>query len=294
MNWKTLLEDRIKAPIGEEFYVGGAGASDSKSGRIALEPFLKLATALAHCKSGRHDVIWVQDYWENDTFPVVIEKTNVHIIGLMTRQPAAWPIMNAGAHACFSIGEAAGGGMCCEISGLSMITDATHPCIDVVSLYTQIWIHNCAFGEHGIAQDGIYAPGFSAELGWSVIEDNIFGKELVRDGIRVYAPTWTDIKNNRFNEYGGVGINFFCDVPDAQGGWIIGNRFFKSIGAAAGWAITMDKVAAAKIDDNRAMESGVAPQHNPYKDTSTGVPGTTKNGWGANWSGGVTVMPDVS
>jgi len=290
-NWKDLLSDRIKAPVGHEFFVGGSGASDSKSGQIATEPFEKIATALAHCVDGRHDVIWVQDYWANDTFPIVYNKQCVHIIGLMTKQPGGWPMMNPGAYPCFQIGTTGGYG---EISGLIMGADATHPCIEITAGgNTRMWIHNCSFGEHIVAQDGIISE-IGTELVWSIIEDNVFGKALVRDGLRIYSPSWTDIKNNRFSEYGGIGINYYGDNAAARGGWLIGNRFFKAIGAAAGWAITLNAIQMTKLDDNRAMESGVAPQNNPYKDTSSGVAGTTKNAWGVNWSGGLTIMPDAA
>ena len=293
-NWRVLLEDRIKAPIGEEFYVGGAGASDAKSGQIAEEPFLKIATALAQCKSGRHDVIWVQDYWENDTFPIVLNKQCVHILGLSTRALAAqWPRMNGGAHPIFQIGAQA----YCEIAGLSMITDATHPCIEVVSADCQIHLHHLALGEHGVAQDGISAPDGGDDLNQSTVEYCIFGKGLVRDGVRLFGASWATIRNNIFDQYGGIGVDFI-GPSTVYLGQVIGNRFYKgsaAIGAAAGWAITILSSKEAMIDDNRAMESGVGPQNNPYKDTSGGgVAGATKNGWGANWSGGVTVMPDVS
>lgn len=295
-NWRVLLEDRIKAPIGEEFYVGGAGASDSKSGQIAEEPLLKIATALEQCKNGRHDVIWVQDYWDNDTFPIVLNKQCVHILGLSTKALSSqWPIMNAGANPCFQIGTP--GGSYCEIAGLSMITDATHPCIEVVGTDCRIHLHHLALGEHGVAQDGILSPGVGFDLNWSTIEYCIFGQFLARDGIKAYGASWTDIRDNIFVQYGGIGVNL--DGPaSVYLGQIIRNRFYKgsaAIGAAAGWAISILSSREAMIDDNRAMESGVAPQNNPYKDLSGGgVAGATKNGWGVNWSGGVTVMPDVS
>ena len=295
-NWRVLLEDRIKAPIGEEFYVGGAGASDAKSGQIAEEPLLKIATALEQCKSGRHDVIWVQDYWANDTFPIVLNKQCVHILGLSTKALSSqWPIMNAGDNPCFQIGGA--GGDYCEIAGLSMITNATNPCIEVVGTNCRIHLHHLALGEHGVARDGILVPTVvGQDLNWSTVEHCIFGQFLVRDGIKAFAASWTDIRNNIFVKYGGIGVNITGPV-DVKLGQIIRNRFYKgqaAIGAAAGWAITIEDASEGMIDDNRAMESGVAPQNNPYKDASTGVPGTTKNGWGANWSGAVTVMPDVS
>jgi len=299
MNWKTLLEDRIKAPVGEEFYVGGAGASDDKSGRIALEPFLRIATALEHCKSGRHDVIWVQDYWENDTFPIVLTKQCVHILGLSTPGiNSHWPMMNAGAHPCFQIGTA-GSGMC-EIAGLSMITDDSHPCIEVVSGECYIWLHHLALGEHGVAQDGILAEGALSELAFSTVEHCLFGKQLARDGIRTGVEygslTFSWIMNNIFSKYGGVGINFQQDNPAAQGGGFIGNKFYQKVGggAAKGWAITIAAAQGTIVDDNHAMESASGGPQNPYLDTTTGETSTTKNAWGLNYRGNVVTYPAVS
>lgn len=303
VSWVDLIQDRIKAPIGHEFYIGGAGASDDNSGRVAEEPFLMIATALEHCKSGRHDVIWVQDYWANDIFPIVLNKQCVHIQGLSTPGiNTHWPLMNAGAHPCFQIGTVGSG--FCEIGGLSMITDANHPCFEVVGGECYIRLHHLALGEHGVAQDGILAAGALSELAFSTVEHCLFGKMLARDGIRTEIElgslTFSWIMNNIFRLYGGVGINFQQHNPAAQGGGFIGNKFFKEIGAAKGWAITIGGGVAGEaaintmVDDNHAMESGVAPQHNPYLDTSTGVAGTTKNAWGVNYKGGVSTFPDVS
>jgi len=77
---------------------------------------------------------------------------------------------------------------------------------------------------------------------------------------------------------------------------VLRNKIYRggaAIGAAAGWAMTLPG-ANCIFEDNKAPESAAVPQNNPFKDISTGVVGSTKNAWGVNWSGGVSVMPDVT
>ena len=289
-NWLELLKDRINAPIGHEFYVDGIAGNDSWSGRIRKEPFLKVETALGHCKDGRHDHIYVIDCFAGETFPITVTKTTVHIIAMgvsrRARLSMPWCTLSSGAQATFELTDAS---HYCEIAGFQMGADATHPCILVSAGVVGPWIHHNALATQIAAQDGISVVG--GDLANGLVEWNLFGKALIRDGIRGGSFSELVIQDNILSRYGAIGINIGGE-PYA----ILRNKFYMgwaAIGAAAGWAITL-AAANCLVEGNRAMESGVAPQNNPYKDTSTGVPGTTKNGWGVNWSGGVTVMPDVS
>jgi len=289
-NWVTLLKNRIKATIGHEFYVDGINGSDALSGRVRTQPVKLIETALDRCENGRHDYIYVIDCWGGEAFPITVDKTTVHIIAMgvsyEARMSMPWCTLSSGAQATFELTAAS---HYCEIAGFQMGADATHPCILVSAGVAGFWLHHNALATQIATQDGISIVG--GDLSNGLVEWNLFGKELIRDGIRGGSLSEAIIQDNILSRYGGVGINIGGE-PYA----ILRNKFYRgwgAIGAAAGWGISMTG-ANCLVDGNEAMESGSAPQNNPYKDLSTGTPGTTKNGWGKNWSGGVTVMPDVA
>jgi len=289
-NWRALLEDRIKAPIGHEFYVDGIGGNDSWSGRVRKEPFLKVETAIGHCKDGRHDVIYVIDCFSGETFPITLTKTCVHILAMGVSREARlsmpWCTLSAGAAAVFELTAAS---HYCEIAGFQMGADGSNPCILVSAGVAGVWIHHNALATQIATQDGILVDG--GDLSNGLVEWNLFGKALTRDGIRGGSFSELVIQDNILSRYGGIGLNIGGE-PYA----VLRNKFYRgwaAIGAAAGWAITMAG-ANCMFEDNQASESADVPQNNPYKDTSTGVPGTTKNAWGVNYKGAVSAYPDVS
>lgn len=273
---------------GLALYVGGSGASDNHEGSDPQFPKSTMDAALALCVNGRHDFIFVQDYWANDSFPVVVDKQCAHIIGLGHGNPIGiWCLMYATGTpaACFSVGTHG----YCEIAGFSMITGGSDPCITIASgNECKIHVHHCAFGEHGATQDGILAVGAGPEFNQSLIEHNIFGHQLTRDGLRIGNPTWTWIMHNLFRAYGGAGINITGNIGGQLGG-IIGNKFYKDAAFAKGDAITLSTCANGMIDDNHAMEDGANPGINPYLDTSSPI-----NAWGVNYSGNVVTYPGTS
>lgn len=271
---------------GVAFFVGGSGASDNNEGTDPQFPLSKIDTALGLCTNGRHDYIFVQDYWDNDSFPVVVDKQCVRIIGLGAGNPMGmWCLMNSGAAACFSIGTAGYG----EIAGFSMIADTSNPGI-LVTLGNEckIHIHHCAFGEHGATRDGIDGTTASVEFNQSLVEHCIFGHQLTRDGLRLGIPTWSWIMHNLFRAYGGVGVHLYGAKGGELGG-VIGNKFYKDAAFAKGDAITLSTCANGLIDENHAMEDGADPGIIPYLDTSSPI-----NAWGVNWSGDKVAYPETS
>ena len=278
--------------VGNIFHVNGSTGDDNNPACDPLAPMQKIDSALALCADSNHDYILVEDYYNQDTFPVVVDKTTVHIIGLGGIGVVSnWCLMTSGGAACFQIGASALGA---EIAGFSFISDATHPCILIEGTACTVHIHHNAFALWGAAQDGILAEA-GDELSGCLIEHNMFEKGLVRDGLRVYSPSRSTIADNLFRQYGGVGINLYGDSDSARVGSILRNKFFKSVSdPAAGWAITIVAAQNGMIDENHAMEAADAPTHNPYKDNTTGTEGTTKNAWGVNYTGAVTTYPDVA
>lgn len=270
---------------GLALFVGGANASDSNEGTDPQFPLSSIDAALTKCTNGRHDFIFVQDYWANDSFPVVVDKQTVHIIGLGHGNPMGiWCLMYNTSEACFSIGTHG----YCEIAGFSMISGTSDPNILVVSgTECKIHIHHCAFGEHGASQDGIVAVG-AIEFNQSLIEHNIFGHQLTRDGLRIGNPTWTWIMHNIFRAYGGVGVHIYGNIGGQLGG-IMDNKFYQQAATVKGAAITLSQCANGMIDGNRTMEDGADPGNNPFLDTSSPI-----NAWGLNYKGQTVAFPATS
>ncbi|MBA7625918.1 hypothetical protein ES703_33352 [subsurface metagenome] len=278
--------------VGKIFHVNGdAALGDDRAGMgfKPEAPLLTMEAALDLCRNGKHDYILVSDCYNQETFPVTIDKTTVHIIamgvGHLARLSMPWCTLSAGANAVFELTAAS---HYCEIAGFQMGADDTHPCILVSAGVVGPWIHHNAFATQIATRDGILVDG--GDLANGLVEWNLFGKALTRDGMRGGSFSELVIQDNILSRYGGIGLNLGGE-PYA----VLRNKFYRgwaAIGAAAGWAITM--VGANCIfDENHAMESATDPQNNPYKDTSTEVPGTTKNAWGENWAGTMAITPAV-
>lgn len=253
-------------------------------------PLLTMESALDLCRNGKHDHILVHDCYSAETFPVTVDKTTVHIIalgvGFHARLSMPWCVLSAGANAVFELTAAS---HYCEIAGFQMGADGSNPCILVSGGVQGVWIHHNSLATQIATQDGISVVG--GDLANGLVEWNLFGKALTRDGMRGGSFSELIIQDNIFSRYGGIGLNI-----GGEPYLVLRNKFYRgwaAIGAAAGWAITMTG-ANCHFDDNHASESGTDPQNNPFKDTSTGIPGTTKNAWGANYSGAGTTYPAVS
>ena len=102
--------------VGKIFFVDGASGDDNNPGNKPECPILKVETALDLCTDGKHDYIFVVDYWDGDTMPITVDATTVHIIGLgnllFGPMSMAWPAMQGGAEACF---ELTGASNYCEL-----------------------------------------------------------------------------------------------------------------------------------------------------------------------------------
>jgi len=252
-------------------------------------PLLTIEAALDLCRNGKHDYILVHDIYNQETFPVTVDKTTVHIIAMgvsfLARLSMPWCTLSAGPNAVFELTAAS---HYCEIAGFQMGADGSNPCILVSGGVQGAWIHHNALGTQIATRDGILVDG--GDLANGLVEWNLFGKALTRDGMRGGSLSELIIQDNIFSRYGGIGLNIGGE-PYA----VLRNKFYRgwgAIGAAAGWAITMVG-ANCMFEDNHAPESGTDPQNNPYKDTSTGVSGTTKNAWGVNWAGTLAITPAV-
>lgn len=297
----------VSAPFtkGKVLYVDsrswGVG-SDSYDGLDPNYPLATITRALALCTAGNGDYIFCLDGYDNDEATITVAKSNVHIIGLGNaniRAPFVW--LKVGALAVFTLqgGDAAN----VEIAGFTLGADSTHPCITTSAgtstnlIYGHI--HHCGFAASGdasfVARDGILC-GDNAGLDGCVIEDNFFGEQLTRDGIRFANFYWGLIRNNifRMTSYKGIyqtGSGALHGTPD-----IISNKFAQKMPALdKGSAIYITDSTGGFIDDNHAAENADGTcDNNPYVDLSNGTADTTVNAWGVNWVGYAVGVPAVT
>jgi len=289
-NMGTLLS-RPPA-IGRVFFVK-LGGLDTNNGIDPGTPFLTIEHALSQCEDARNDYIFVLDYWQNDTtYPIVVNKSFVHIIGLDFGNGGPQWASPVGDFAFFTIGAKG----YFEIAGFNFGGGATHGCIEgdpaLAPAEGRGIIHHCRFGWDQAAQDGIRVLG-TKDLCIMDIHDNLFGGLLTQDGIRLDGTSTRSLfHHNIFRDIPGIGIH--CQMAGSDIGAIQWNYFKTPKGGAVGAAITMLlNVGNALITDNRATEDAENPGNSPYKDFSTGAVGTTLNAWAANYSGNVLVYPNV-
>lgn len=266
--------------IGNIYFVDGFAGLNTNDGLSRSSPFQTIAYALTQCVNDRDDYIIVMDCWQQDVFPINVNKSRVHILGA-GHWGGMYPRMSpTGDTAIFTISTRG----YIEIAYFSLGAGATHASIEFISATSEgrCWIHDIWFGHTETGQDGIKSTvGESPE---HLIENCVFGKLLTRDGIRLEAvSTRTIIRNNLFRLVPGVGINVVAINTDL--GAIIGNKFSIAAAAAAGAAITIAAGAVGcLVDDNHAMEAGGNTTNNPFSDAGA-------CDWGVNWRGDVVTYP---
>jgi len=229
-------------PIGDKYYVNGNTGSDGYSGKNKKNPMKTIKAALAHCVNDHDDYIIVLNHYQ-ETFPITVNKSMVHIIALNVGQPMVW-LTASGDTAIFNI-EAD----FVEIAGFEFGAGANHAAIEFTASKGYGLIRDCVFGWMQAGQDGIrvVAPFEAAE---TTIENCMFGNNLTRDGIRIdHAMTRGLIQNNIFRRVTGVGIN----VPGQITLGTIRNNKFALPSNTAGKAITLSADnSGVFVEDNDA------------------------------------------
>ena len=273
---------------GKTFYVSNLSAasnSDSNEGTDPQYPLATIAAAITlSAVSGQRkgDYIFVQDSYDQDTWPVVINVRNVHLIGL---GGGGYSGTRAGAdgvgESCFKTNTAGGG---FELAGFNMgCSTQEDPCILQDGVVWSAYVHHNAFGVTIVGQDGISATGASQMAYWT-ISHNYFGMQL-RNGIYVEADSRSHIMHNVFRSNSGVCISISTGIL----GVIAGNMFSAPITQAEdeGWAISvLVNGTGGMIMGNMASQAGNgAIGNNPYYDGSAATAALAKNCWANNFDG---------
>ena len=268
-------------PQGNAFYVDTAG-SDSYNGLSPQTPLLTVDAALAKCTDDENDYIFVLDCWDEDDYPITVDKSTCHIIGVGLPTPWSFPTLTGGAAADVMRLSA----NYCEIAGFSMISAG----YDGIHFYANIgynWLHHLNFAvaaasvENAIEFDSTYGTN-------SLIENCTFGATTSHiTGYGVYGGMHQSVvRNNVFKECDDGAVYVTGTINT---GSIYGNLITVP-DDGSGQAITLTAgVSGFMVTDNRAMNGMLSSgyNYNPYRDLAA----NTANHWGMNYMGNAVVEP---
>lgn len=258
---------------GNVYYLNGCSGSNTNSGLTPSAPKLTMTAALALCTNDNDDYIIVQDYWQpaGETWPVNINKSKVHIIGVKSGGYRCWACMAAPADtACLSIAADD-----VRIANLYFDAGASHGGIEFAGSKNRMGIYDCWFGtgKHGIysAMGGI---GFGVEIAGC-----FFCQALTAQSIYIADdPAFFRVHDNVFDACQGVAI----EVTMGGGGQIYDNMI--ACGAdVQGRGITLGaSVYRCLVMDNKAYFGNAAGMaQNPFLDSAAaGANHWANNMWG--------------
>lgn len=285
-----LIHDSYTLSLGpgEFFYVDGVDGDNDNNGLTPDAALLTITEALDKCTSENEDYIFVLNYHQptSESWPIEIQKSAVHIIGMSTPLEPAPVINPSGSTAAFAIGAASYAGSRVEISNLGFTGGSTSGCIEIANTIFGVKIHDCIFGHnYSGAQDGI-AVNATYDAPDIEIYNNIFGALLTRNGVRVITnATRGRIHNNIFDRVQNEGV-FLGVSAGVTNCWVYDNKFALPSDTAK-YAIRIDAGSGGFIDGNSANYGTTQMANNPYYDAGS-------NHWGLNYKAGVSVLPATS
>ena len=295
---------RLLGQCGEVFVVNGVdGVGSNSNAGTAAAPFLTIKYALSQCVANRNDHILVQDYWQptGEAWPILVNKNQVHIVGLAQRGLPYPAIHPTGDTAAFQLGSSGQYGSIEKLTiGGGTVGGGIDFCGDSAGQVDGFLIKKCTFGHawfgtpvSGILQKvdatrGGYGNriekclflGNGANMAKGAISGN--GIDFLCAGSAATMMYGTEIVDNIF-----MGLNVGINLARASDSLITGNKFTVD-DASDGEAITLSALClGGLISGNEAMEGAVGMTKNPYKDLGT-------NHWGLNYKAGVITMPATS
>lgn len=265
---------------GRVLYVNAEVGNDNHEGSDPQFPLATITAAREKCTDRKHDYIFVQDFAAGaDTFPIVWNKSDVHLIGLGNGHVHHDHIqLDGGGSNVINLPATARG---LEIAGFQMGSLGAY-CIEILASVWNVHIHHCAFGTHVEADNGIRAPSGVAALEYSLVDHCLFDRYCARSTY-IASATRSWFNHNLFRRMSICALN----VSGGEFGGALGNVFYSPIAdaLAAGWAILLEVACSGgMIAGNYAMDAGSAAGNNPYRDMS-GAVGVMTNGWVGNYHG---------
>lgn len=272
---------------GGVYYVNGGSdgpTSNDFDGLSPSTPKQTLKAALALCTSNYNDTIYVLNYGSNaravEDWPIVVDKDQVHIIGVGTK-PNKWATVTVltattntsafriTAHRIEIAGLEIGGTG--TGAGIEFTTPGWHGC----------YIHDCWFGmSDGIGTNGIKVTAEGGDAPRIRIEDCDFGMLLTGSGL-IVASTFGIIANNRFLRCVGAAM-----TVNGDGIQVLDNQICMDSDTTGHGIVLGSGASNGFIDGNH-----VASQKTATTANYGFIDGGTNNAWGINYSGIVADLP---
>lgn len=301
---------RLLGQSGEVFVVNGG--LDTNLGTMA-SPLLSIKKALSLCEANRNDHILVgSNYWQPATedWPIVVNKNQVHIIGLALPNlpcPAVHPADDNAAFVMGSTGQygsiqrlTIGGGE--SYGGILLAGSVALP--PEAGQIDGLLIKECTFGHQwfGTPLNGIQQPADSSRGGYGIrVEKCTFLGDLANCTGAITGNA-IDLLGNPVNpgvayydfeivncEFMGCQVGF--NAYRAHNGRILNNKFICEDSSDGDAIRLLSACRGNMVDGNVAMAGGEAvPSKQPYCD----VAATDKNHWGVNWTGNAVDLPKQS
>lgn len=283
---RFLPHTALASPI----FVNGSNGVNTNDGLTRDKPLLTLTAAIAkQTDENKHLYIFVERFYQptGETWPIALNKDNVHIIGMGTPS-GTWTFMKpTGSTPAMTISADR-----CEIAGFEIGGGTNDGAVEFTAAWGTL-IHDCWFGVTGTTagQDGIRVASSASYL---TVYGCYFGQALTRDGIRIEGAAVRGMlglrgyPSNMFRGVPGVGIQIIGQVP--YGG--VYDNLFAMPSDTKGKAITYSNTGAnhTHFDGNRGCYGSTSGSSNPFLDTSQ-APG---NHWGVNYDGELATLPATS
>ena len=272
---------------GSTYYVNGGSdgpTNNNGTGESATDPKQTIKAALALCTSNYNDTIYVLNYGSNaravEDWPIVVNKDQVHIIGVGTK-PNKWAtvtVLTATTNtSAFRIAAQR-----VEIAGLEIGGTGTGAGIEFTTPgWHGCYIHDCWFGmSDGIGTNGIKVTAAGGDAPRIRIEDCDFGMLLTGSGV-IVASTFGAIVGNRFLRCVGAAM-----TVNGDGVQILDNQICMDSDTTGHGIVLGSGASNCYIDGNH-----VASQKTATTANYGFIDGGTNNAWGINYSGIVADLP---
>lgn len=286
---------------GSVFYVNGGSDGpvvDTNDGLSPANPKQLIQSAIDLCTANNNDYVIILNYGSNgraaETWPVVVDKTLCHIVGVGT-VGQKWPVVRPNAPGAGDTASPAFNVTAdrVEIANLEIgggdTAGGIHP-TDAGGVWG-LTVHDCFFGVTGdsAGQDGIRVPAGSAAP-YLTVYGCRFGHFITRDGVRFDANGTRSMIGvpgqpfNYFHHLPGIAINLASAVTEPG---IFGNRIAVPANTAGAGITLAAGVLDAWIMDNVANFGDTDMGNNPFTDGAA----AGANDWANNMQGITLTQP---
>ena len=257
---------------GNVFFLDGVAGLNANNGLTPAAPKLTLTAALALCTNDADDYIVAIDYWQpaGETWPIVVNKSKVHIIGVRSGSYTPWVVAQAPADTAVMLISAND----VRVQGWDFHAGASHGGIEFSGNVSRTGIYDCYFsaGANGILDE---AGGVAFGL---EIANCFFQQTLTAAGIYLNDDgAFNRIHDNMFDQLAAEAIHVV-----AGGNPQIYNNMIACGADTEGLGITLGgTVYRALVMNNQANFGNADMVANPFQDDAAeDVNHWANNMWG--------------